>query len=335
MALRYPFLIIVGLLFIIFCIFFKKKKLPYKKGIKVANTSFIKEHPYYKNKLRVYKFLLLISKILCLIAIFVSFILLARPYKTQVINDTEYNRDIFLCMDVSASVNSLNSQLVDNLKETVNSLKGERFGISIFNTSSVTLVPLTEDYEYVTSVLDQIKKSIEYSSNSGTYNNEDDYLTVISYIYSGTNLGSEERGSSLIGDGLASCVYNFSKKDEDRTKIIIFSTDNSLAGTPLITLEQAAQISKRENVIVYGLGSETISRKDKDEYQKAVEITNGKYYDSKESSVKSIVDDIEKTSKSVRKKENEIRETDTPLIPFIVLLISIFTLIIVNKKVIS
>ena len=42
MALRYPFLIIVGLLFIIFCIFFKKKKLPYKKGVKVANTIFIK-----------------------------------------------------------------------------------------------------------------------------------------------------------------------------------------------------------------------------------------------------------------------------------------------------
>ena len=36
-------------------------------------------------------------------------------------------------MDVSASVNELNEEIVKSLKEVVQGLKGERFGITIFN----------------------------------------------------------------------------------------------------------------------------------------------------------------------------------------------------------
>ncbi len=335
MEIRYPILIIIGIVLILLAIFLKRKKDKYTTGTKVANTSLVKDLPYFKKKIKFYKFLILLSKVICIISMLICTILLARPYNVEITTEEEYNRDIFLCMDVSASVDELNYELVDTLKDTVSSLKGERFGISIFNTSSVVLVPLTDDYEYVIDVLDKIKKSIEYNNDYDlTYYNTDDYFSVMNYITSGTLEGSETKGSSLIGDGLASCVYSFSKLgEEDRTRIIIFSTDNELAGTPLLTLEEAATISKKENVIVYGLGPAIV--KNKAEYEKAVNITNGKYYDASSSKVKSIVNDIEKTSKSLIKKESQKKEIDTPAIPFIALLISLFILIILNKKVIS
>lgn len=335
MEIRYPYVIIIGFILIIITILIKKKKRLYKTGTKVANTSLIKDLPYFKKKLRLYKFLLISSKVICLVSMLICCILLSRPYNVEITTEEEYNRDIMLCMDVSASVDELNSSLVDNLKDTVASLKGERFGISIFNTSSVLLVPLTDDYQYVTDSLNKVKKSIEYSNDyKYSYTTTDDYFSTLYYINSGTLEGSDTKGSSLIGDGLASCVYSFSHLDEeDRTRIIIFSTDNALAGKPLLTLEEAAQISKKENVIVYGLGPEIVT--DKANYQKAMKITNGKYYDATPSSVKSIVKDIEKTSKSLTKKETQRKEIDTPDIPFTILLVSIFILIILNRKVIS
>ena len=335
MEMRYPYVILIGLIIIVIAIILKTKKTSYKDGTRIANTSFIKELPYFKKRVRNYKFILLCSKLLCLIALFISCILLARPYNVEITTDEEYNRDIFLCMDVSASVNDLNYELVDNLIDTVSSLKGERFGISIFNTSSVLLVPLTDDYNYVIDSLNKIKKSIEYSNDYSLNSlDKDDYLSTVYYINSGTVEGSDKKGSSLIGDGLASCVYSFSNLEEkNRTRIIIFSTDNDLAGTPLLTLEEAAQISKKEKVIVYGLGPQYVTKID--DYKKAINITNGKYYDSTSSSVKNIVNDIEKTSKSLIKKESQRKEIDTPTIPFVILLLSIFILIILSKKVIS
>lgn len=334
MEMRYPYILIIGLIIIVIAIILKTRKTSYKDGTKVANTSFVKELPYFKKRVKLYKVILLSSKIFCLIAMLISCLLLARPYNVEITTDEEYNRDIFLCMDVSASVDELNYELVDNLIETVSSLKGERFGISIFNTSSVLLVPLTDDYNYVTDSLKKIKKAIEYSNDRNmNIFEKDDYLTTVNYINSGTLEGNDKKGSSLIGDGLASCVYSFSNLDEDRTRIIIFTTDNALAGTPLLTLDEAAAISKKEKVIVYGLGPEFV--KEKENYQKAVATTNGKYYDATTSSVKNIVNDIEKTSKSLIKKESQRKEVDTPTIPFVILLVSIFALILLSKKVIS
>ena len=184
----------------------------------------------------------------------VSILLMARPYKKVVAQKESYNRDIILCLDISTSVDDLNLELVKNLKETVNHLKGERFGIVIFNSSAVLLSPLTEDYEYIIDVLDQLESCLE-GHNLGNSKLSDNWLYQSSYLMDGTLVGNEERGSSLIGDGLASTVYNFPNLEEKRSRSIIFSTDNDLEGTPLVTLSQAADICKENNVTVYGIGT--------------------------------------------------------------------------------
>lgn len=334
MEMRYPIVLILGILsIIIYIIFSKKEKSKYIVGGKIANTKYIKETEYYKNKLKEYKKILFIIKVLYLIVFVMVVVLISRPTSVKSNNVNEYNRDIFLCMDVSSSVDELNLQLVEKLKTTIKSLKGERFGISIFNASSVTLVPLTDDYEYVISVLNKIEESIK-SNNVIDYNYiPDDYFYTTNYIISGTLEGAEERGSSLIGDGLATCVYNFSNLSEKRTRIIIFSTDNDLQGNPIVTLKEAAQISKNKNVFVYGIGASLMNNNDRVELKEAVEITEGRFYDERKMSVDDIVNDIESTSKSLIKKQNNITKIDVPQIPFVVIIISIIVLIFYKKKV--
>ena len=69
-------------------------------------------------------------------------------------------------------------------------------------------------------------------------------------------LDGETRGSSLIGEGLASCLFNFPYLgDSDRTRVIIMVTDNAQAEktAPAIELAEAADMCKNNDVAVFGI----------------------------------------------------------------------------------
>lgn len=333
MELRYPFVIVIGIICIIALFFLNKKNRDkYKEGIKVANTKYLMENIEYKAIIKKYKFFYYVAFVICIFALFFSFILVSRPAKVETTDSTMYNRDIFLCMDVSRSVNELNEQLVENLKEVVKNMKGERFGISIFNTSSVLLVPLTDDYEYILDVLDTLKDSLNITNNNNYTNSK--YLYLYNYIMAGTIVGNNDRGSSLISDGLASCVYDFPDLNEDRKRIIIFSTDNESLGTPLLTLKEAANLCKEKNIVVYAVTPNEIKSNDKIELEEAVNITNGSLYtSSNKENTSNIINSIEKQEKSLIKGKKERKTTDVPQIPFIILIILIFVFSILNIKV--
>lgn len=335
MELEYPWVLYIGIPIIIILLFIKLKKgSKYKDGKKVANTKYIKEIPYYKKVLKKHKFFSYCIKFVCIVCIILSLVLLSRPIIIDTYDEPKYSRDIFLCMDVSTSVDELNKEVIDNYKSIIKSLKNERFGIVIFNTSPVLLVPLTDDYEYILEVLDNLSRAFEARSNINS--SGDDYFYLMRYIGSGTIVGNEDKGSSLIGDGLASCVYNFSELDEDKEKarIIILSTDNDLQGTPTVTLEEAAKISKNNNITVFGIAPEKIYEDDKAEFKEAVEITGGEFYtETSSGTVSSIVNSIDQKAKSLVKGQKQSRKIDKPEIPFIVLIVSLFVLFILDKKV--
>lgn len=333
MEIRYPIIIILILVIIIcFFKFSRKNTIKFKDGSKIANTKYLKKNIYYQQIINKYKKLKNFLIILFIIAIFSSTLLISRIAKIETINKNQFNRDIFLCMDVSTSVNDLNYEIVETLKNTVKNLNGERFGISIFNTSSIVLIPLTDDYNYVIETLDKMGKSIKLNE-SNSYSSTDYYLKY--YLFSGTTNGYETRGSSLIGDGLASCIYSFPDLKNERTKIIILSTDNDLSGTPIVTLNQAAKLSKENNIKLYTISPDNITSENKEELKNATKIADGKFYEQESLSVTNIVNDIETTSKSLLKSQSKLEKYDIPQIPFIILVISIGTIIIISKKVIS
>lgn len=322
MELINSWILYVGIVLLIVLIFIKFKS-NYKDGRKVANTKYIANTLFYKKIMKRYKLLAICTKCVCVLCIILSLVLLARPASVEVIEPEQYNRDIFLCMDVSYSVSNLNYEIIQSFKSIVKNLKGERIGITLFNSSATVAVPLTNDYNYVLSCLDKLEKGF-----SNEINNTYDYESSI-YISSGTNDG---QGSSLIGDGLATCAYNFSNLDEKRSRAIIFSTDNYLSGDPICTVSEAAEICKEKGITVYGLGTERMG--DEKEFKSAMELTGGALYKYKSSqSVSEIVNGINKKEKSAIKGRKEILKNDIPKVPFIILTISIFILFILNKKV--
>lgn len=281
MELIYPFVLYIGLpiLVILSLMKFKRKEDVYKNGTKIANTRYAENIPLFKEIMKKYIIIVTAIKAVSIISIIAALVMISRPAKVEVSKSSKYNRDIFLCMDTSTSVDELNLKLVDNFRDTVKKLKGERIGITIFNTSSVVLVPLTDDYNYVLNTLDELEKAIKYSMNPGSVTDLDEASYLNTYIRSGTIVGNEVRGSSLIGDGLASCTYNFPniKEDKDRTRIIILSTDNDLAGSPIVTLEEAADICKSENITVFGIAPTLGDEGKKSKMKEAVENTGGTF----------------------------------------------------------
>lgn len=325
--------IALACLFLILYFIVKKKGKKYDGGVKIYSTERLKEHAYMRRKRAIYRVFSVIALLAILAGIVSGGLLVARLHKVEKRQEERYARDIILCLDVSTSVDYLNEKLVGELIDTVKSLKGERFGIVIFNTSPVLISPLTDDYEFIIEQLENIRKGLDARLNMdqfGTYS--DDYFYWNEFISGGTLVGNEERGSSLVGDGLASTVYNFSENDEDKTKIVILTTDNDVYGDEMFDLPEAADICKKHNIVVYGVGTKEMYQKDMDEMQKAVEKTGGKFYLEEESGTFSqIVDDINSESKDLVKGKTYIIETDFPEKPFIVLLVSVIMMFVSIK----
>lgn len=317
MELMYPLIIYIGipLVLLLFLIKFKKRDT-YRKGNRVANAEFVESNPYYKKLMVQYKVFGTLAVVGLLVATWVSLVLVARPVEVDVVTEEIKNRDIFICMDISGSVDETNVELMGELKTVVESLDGERFGITIFNAKSVLLIPLTDDYQYIMDTLDDLEASFYESLVYTKYLegeiltdeemdiiNNFDYQTYY-YKYGGT-LG--DQGSSFIGDGLATCLYNFSdlETNTDRSRIIIMTTDNELNGNPLISIEDAAELCRKHDVKVFGVAPPHIANEE--QFKDAMLSTGGAYYNTSDhNAYEQLVNDIKETDASVLEKTNTI-----------------------------
>ncbi|SEC07085.1 von Willebrand factor type A domain-containing protein [Paramicrobacterium humi] len=178
-----------------------------------------------------------------------------------------HNRDIVLCLDTSGSMTDYDVAILDTFATLVDSFEGERIGLTIFNASAVTVFPLTTDYDYVTEQMSKLRENMADPDTDYAYTD-------------GTLLGD---GSSLIGDGLASCVMRFDNLDEERSRSIIFATDNFVAGKQLISLPEAGRYASENGVTVFGVNPGDAAAKDyiaelATEMRETVESTGGSYY---------------------------------------------------------
>lgn len=321
MELMYPVFLWIGLAVILLLIFLRFKRTnKYKGGVRVVNADRITGSPYFIKLVRKYKVYKTISLVSLLLAIAVGFFMLSRVVSITTLDPEVENKDIFICLDISDSVDEVNLEVCDQLKNVVSSLQGERFGITIFNARSVLLVPLTTDYTYVQNTLDQLKKCFEQSlkkDNLLDFFNSFDMYTY-DYKYEGTLC---DYGSSFIGDGLAACLYEFDRLDEDptRSRMIIFATDNWLNGEPFVTIEEATALCAKKGVKVYAIAPDNVV--DEADFKKNIEKTGGQYY---RASSARVVKDIIKQIRSLegtKMTEKRTVVTDYPTIPFILMLV--------------
>ena len=330
MEIRYPILIFIFIaLFIIIFFISNKKKETKKNNIKIANTNIIKRTEYYKKILTRYRIILYLLYSVLFLGILSSSLLTSRIVEKSVISDKKYNRDIMLCLDVSQSTDELNAELVDKYTELVDELKGERIGISIFNATSYLLVPLTQDYDYIKESLTKMDKSLKCIKN---YFSCESIVDDYSFLIDGTQTDLT-RGSSLIGDGLASCIFSFPKLDEKRTRSIVLVTDNEVYGTELINVVDAPKIAKKKNITIYTISPLKTYKKNFGSLEEATKLTGGKSY-LQTDGVNKIVDEINKKEKSLLEGQKQEVEYDHPEIPFIMLTFSFVVILFIDKELI-
>lgn len=160
-------------------------------------------------------------------------LLASRPVSAETIAQERSNRDIVLCLDVSGSMSQVDRDVIASFNELAAGLDGERIGFVLFDSSAVTVFPLTDDASYIQEHLTDTARNL----GSGQV--------------AGTRVG--DLGSSLIGDGLASCLQRFDQTGTQRSRTVVLATDNQVAGTSLFSVSNATQRAVEQDVLVFGI----------------------------------------------------------------------------------
>lgn len=207
----------------------------------VAHSDRLTALPEYQAALRQHRNRLRVLAAAGTVLMVAAVVAAARPAELSTIRPEQHQRDIILCLDASGSMNSADAAVVEVFGRLAQQFDGERIGLTVFDSSAVQVFPLTDDYGYVQEQLQRAQSAFNGTGSAG--------------FLDGTWNGE---GSSLIGDGLASCLQGFpAARDGDdggrRSRSVILATDNFLSGTPLVTLADAGDLAKDRDVRIYAL----------------------------------------------------------------------------------
>lgn len=190
--------------------------------------------------------------VLLLLCAVLTAVVTGRPSSVNDSTMQTNTRDIVLCLDVSGSALPYDHEIIKTYRQLVSEFNGERIAMSIFNSTSRTIFPLTDDYDVIKSQLEYAESLLEPVQTQDDINAmSDESFAQLSDWLSGTQNITDS--TSLIGDGLVSCAVllpqfsaNFDKRssaaneiDSKRDASIVFSSDNVVSGKPAYTLEQA------------------------------------------------------------------------------------------------
>ncbi|MEO5745465.1 MAG: VWA domain-containing protein [Terracoccus sp.] len=272
-----------------------------RSGAAVANSQALTRVPAYQHALRAHRIRLVVLAVSACLLGGAAIVGAARPLDTTIDKAQSRSRDIMLCLDISGSMATFDARLVKTFKTLVTKFEGERIGMVIFNSSAATVFPLTDDYDYINGELDSAEQAL---------NGDSDYESFFAGTFNG-------RGTSLIGDGLATCAGSFDRIDTQRARSIVFATDNHLAGRPLIDLDEAGELATSKGVRVYGLNPEQDGTdRAAIAMRTVVTSTGGQYFAlSDESAVTTIVDAVQAQEASIIESAARALYTDAPTVP--------------------
>lgn len=227
----------------------------------------------------------------------------ARPAVPQRNSPEQNNRDVMLCLDVSGSMVDTDAELVQIFDGLAQDFRGERLGMVIFDSSAVQAFPLTDDYDFIRDQLAEARAAMTDQSKD---------LGFFEGTYSG-------KGSSLIGDGLATCVNGFPQTpDARRSRSVVLATDNILLGRPLFSLEQSAALAAKGAIRVYAINPNGLTGQGRqalaaEQLQVAADSTGGAYYALENpAAAKQIVAKVQATEASRIKGAPRITVQDQP-----------------------
>lgn len=258
----------------------RRRRASTAESLPIAHRDRLTTLPGYSSALRRYRALLLALVAGVAVVVVASVALTARPATVTSVQPELRNRDIVLCLDISGSMVEYDKQVLDVFGELAEQFTGERISLVIFNASAVTRFPLTSDYDYIQTQFETLRAEFDSMDQD---------------FYDGTLFGN---GSSLVGDGLASCAVRFDAPEAERSRSVILVTDNLIAGEPIFTLADAGKLAEDRGVRVYGINPGDTDAKDyladlATEFRTVVEEAGGSYFALDDpTAIPSIVDAI-------------------------------------------
>ena len=279
----------------------------------VANTSYLSRLPTYRRRMRLYRIALAGLGVFLLVGTLGTALLLARPAEQDVRAEALTSRDIVLCLDVSGSMIEFDTEIVEKFSEMIESFDGERIALSIWNSTSRTVFPLTDDYTLVTEELANAAQALDFDLDAQFYSPES--FDRLEEFITGT-MSLDQEASSLVGDGLASCVFAFDDTQTQRSRSIILATDNQVLGAPIYTLQEAADLAAERDVRLYGMfaaGEEFYAVENEESFRQAVTGDGGLFYPADDpQAVDAIIEDITSQQAVELEANPEVVITDRP-----------------------
>lgn len=254
--------------------------------------------------------------------------LAARPARVFNANEQASSRDIVLCLDVSGSTLPYDREVLRSYMNLVDHFQGERIGLSIFNSTSRTVFPLTDDYNLVKTQLKYASDLLDgVQSQNGIDNMQRKQYQQISDWLDGTQ--NRKNSTSLIGDGLVSCAamlpgfiygnaHNETKAANrfNRTASIVLATDNVVSGKPTYTLQKALILTQLARIKVDGLYSgsqQSVNNPASLNMKSLIEKYGGAFLTLKsDNSIESLVKEIEKRHSGSDQTSTQSALSDDP-----------------------
>jgi hypothetical protein len=257
--LRWPwFAVALAAVVLAVLVLWARRPRPQEQALLVAHTDRFRTLPRFRTLTRREQLVAAVATLGALAMVAGTVLLAARPSRPVVVEPDRNGRDIVLCLDVSASMDRWNREVVDSFRQLLGELNGERLGLTIFSGLSVSVLPLTDDYDFVRSQLDEA----EAAFSGGNLD-----------FFTGTEADAER--ASQPGDGLMSCLQRFDVGGDDRGRAIVLATDNDPLGEGLFRLPEAAAEAARDEVVVYGIGTPDMTPDRAAELDDAAAATGG------------------------------------------------------------
>ena len=248
-----------------------------------------------------------LAVILLVVALALATALVARPSTVDEGEEKASSRDIVLCLDVSGSALPYDREVIDTYRQLVDSFKGERIGLSIFNSTSRTVFPLTDDYELVSKQLDKTSSILAGVESQDDIDKmkDSDYQAISDWL----------EGTAML-PGFAYGNASADNAERQRAASIVLATDNVVSGKPTYTLDEALNLTKQAQITVDGLFSgpkQSEADETTQEFKSAIEAHHGVFLtQSNGASVSSLVKEIESRRNHENESSNKAAMVDAP-----------------------
>ncbi|RYV52817.1 vWA domain-containing protein [Pengzhenrongella frigida] len=324
-------LVIVGVAWLL-----ARRRAPRPGALPISGSAWVARVPQVRRWLRRYRALRVATAVTLVAAAVSAAVLASRPVEREVRVERLGSRDIVLCLDVSGSMTPFDSAIVETFARLVDSFAGERIALSVFNSTSRTVFPLTDDYTLALEELDEASGALAFDYESFDYEDADqvaEFERLLTFL-AGTEGVPDQ--SSLIGDGLAACALQFDEQATDRSRSIILATDNYVSGEPLYTLAQAVELVDGRDVSLVGLfGGEVDLRggPQESEYREEVLAVDGLYFTADDpAAIEGIVADVQSQQAVDLDAAPEVVDTDRPKPWFGILAVAVVALVLLQWR---